>query len=307
MYYIKKKRYFVVTKAAELTLQVSFGGFFTYTRKGLRTMLEFISKSTPLNLIITGIFVLCAILIIVKTIKELSVKVGDKSVSFSSKKTQSEIVKVVTDYADFKYKIKEEQAEGVNDLHLQAKRVVQVQIDQYVKRITVDYMVALNKSGAENAGLTINIFSLLMRILYNEMYKFCMEIFERNHLKDKSDSELKELAETNYQRLADIFREFMQTNWLDVMGEYEVLHNICMAEINFVRNLMYCILASFRDLSCQKYELINTINDIDCKVRENVQNNGVLPTNAISILSDLYIPGTGLNRNSVERWLSTTK
>ena len=71
-------------------------------------MLEFISKSTPLNLIIIGIFVLCAILIIVKTIKELSVKVGDKSVSFSSKKTQSEIVKVVTDYADFKYKIKEE-------------------------------------------------------------------------------------------------------------------------------------------------------------------------------------------------------
>lgn len=270
-------------------------------------MLEFISKSTPLNLIITGIFVLCAILIIVKTIKELSVKVGDKSVSFSSKKTQSEIVKVVTDYADFKYKIKEEQAEGVNDLHLQAKRVVQVQIDQYVKRITVDYMGALNKSGAENAGLTINIFSLLMRILYNEMYKFCMEIYERNHLKDKSDSELKELAETNYQRLADIFREFMQTNWLDVMGEYEVLHNICVAEINFVRNLMYQILASFRDLSRQKYELINTINDIDCKVREKVQNNGVLPTNAISILSDLYIPGTGLNRNSVEKWLSTTK
>ena len=126
-------------------------------------MLEFISKSTPLNLIITGIFVLCAILIIVKTMKKLSVKVG--SVSFSSKKTQSEIVKVVTDYADFKYKIKEEQAEGITDLHLQAKRVVQVQIDQYVKRITVDYMGALNKSGAENAGLTINIFSLLMRIL----------------------------------------------------------------------------------------------------------------------------------------------
>lgn len=272
-----------------------------------RKMLDFITKSTPLNLFITGIFLLCAILIIVKTIRELSVKVGDKSVSFSSRKTQSEIVKVVTDYADFKYKIKEEQAEGVADLHLQAKRVVQVQIDQYVKRISVDYMSVLNKSGDENAGLTINIFSLLMRILYNEMYKFCMEIYEKNHLKDKSETELHDLAETNYQRLADIFREFMQTNWLDVMGDYEVLHNICTAEINFVRNLMYQILLSFRDLSRQKYELINTINDIDCKVRKTVQTSGALPTNAISILSDLYIPGTGLNRTSVEKWLSVSR
>ena len=270
-------------------------------------MLDFITKSTPLNLIITGVFALCIVFIIVKTIKELSVKVGDKSVSFSNRKTQTEIVKVVTDYADFKYKIKEEQAEGINDLHLQAKRVVQVQIDQYVKRITVDYMGVLNKMGGDNAGLTISIFSLLMRILYNEMYKFCMEIYERNHLKDKSDAELQDLAEVNYQRLADIFREFMQTNWLDVMGDYEVLHNICVAEINFVRNLMYQILLSFRDLSRQKYELINTINDIDCKVRKTVQTSGTLPTNAISILSDLYIPGTGLNRNSVEKWLSITK
>ncbi len=67
---------------------------------------------------------------------------------------------------------------------------------------------------------------------------------------------------------------------------------------------MFQILVSFRDLSRQKYELINTINDIDCKVRSKVQESGALPTNAISILSDLYIPGTGLNRNSVEKWLN---
>ena len=131
-----------------------------------------------------------------------------------------------------------------------------------------------------------------------------MEIYERNHLKDKSDSELKELAETNYQRLADIFRSFMQVNWLDVMGKYEVLHDVCVEEMDFVRGLMFQILVSFRDLSRQKYELINTINDIDCKVRSKVQESGALPTNAISILSDLYIPGTGLNRNSVEKWLN---
>ena len=143
-----------------------------------------------------------------------------------------------------------------------------------------------------------------MRLLYNEMYKFCMEIYERNHLKDKSDSELKELAETNYQRLADIFRSFMQVNWLDVMGKYDILHDVCVEEMDFVRGLMFQILVSFRDLSRQKYELINTINDIDCKVRSKVQESGALPTNAISILSDLYIPGTGLNRNSVEKWLN---
>ncbi len=269
-------------------------------------MSDLITQSAPVNLIITGVFILTTIFLIVRTIKELSFKFGDKSVSFSSRKAQSEIVKVVTDYADFKYKIKEEQAEGAADLHLQAKRVVAVQLDQYEKRITVDYINALNakKQACENIELTINIFSLLIRLLYNEMYKFCMDIYERNHLKDKSDSELNELSETNYQRLADIFREFMQTNWIDAMGSYDVLREVCAKEASFTKSLVRQILFSFRDLSQQKYELINIINDIDCKVREKVQNNGVLPTNAISILSDLYISGTGLNRNSVEKWLS---
>lgn len=269
-------------------------------------MSDLITQSAPVNLIIIGIFVLAVTFLIVRTIKELSFKFGDKSVSFSSRKAQSEIVKVVTDYADFKYKIKEEQSEGTADLHLQAKRVVAVQLDQYEKRITVDYINALNaeKETCENVELTINIFSLLIRLIYNEMYKFCMEIYERNHLKDKSDSELNELSETNYLRLADIFREFMQTNWIDVMGSYDVLREVCTKEVSFTKNLVRQILFSFRDLSQQKYELINIINDIDCKVREKVQNNGVLPTNAISILSDLYISGVGLNRNSVKKWLS---
>ena len=267
-------------------------------------MQDFITNSSPINLVIVGVFGLCAIFIIVKAIKELSFKFGNNTFSFSSKKTQSEVIKVVTDYADFKYKIKEEQTEGISDLHSQAKRTVAVQLNQYVKRITVDYIGALNKKRDIDTNLTINIFTLLMRLLYNEMYKFCMEIYEKNHLKDKSDSELKELSETNYQRLADIFRSFMQTNWLEVMGEYDILHEVCVTEIDFVRGLMFQILVSFRDLSRQKYELINTINDIDCKVRSKVQESGALPTNAISILSDLYIPGTGLNRNSVEKWLN---
>lgn len=268
-------------------------------------MQDFITNSTPVNLIIIGAFIIIALILILKAVKELSFKFGNNTFSFSGKKTQLEAIKVVTDYADFKYKIKEEQAEGITDLHSQAKRTVTVQLNQYVKRITVDYIGALNKKGGDiDTNLTINIFSLLMRLLYNEMYKFCMEIYERNHLKDKSDSELKELAETNYQRLADIFRSFMQVNWLDVMGKYDILHDVCVEEMDFVRGLMFQILVSFRDLSRQKYELINTINDIDCKVRSKVQESGALPTNAISILSDLYIPGTGLNRNSVEKWLN---
>lgn len=270
-------------------------------------MSNFITNSTPINLIIIGVFIFLIVLVILKTVKELSLKIGSNTVSFSSKKTQSEIVKVVTEYADFKYKIKEEQGEGIQDLHLQAKRAVTVQLDQYVKHITADYISALNKKGVGDVNLTINVFSLLIRILYNEMYRFCMEIYERNHLKDRSDSELREFSAVNYMRLADIFREFMQTNWLEVMGNYDILHNVCMAETDFVKNLLFQILLSFRELSRQKYELINTINDIDCKVRRDVQTSGVLPTNAISLISDLYIPGTGLNRNSVEKWLLSSK
>ena len=266
-------------------------------------MSEFLANASPINLIILGVFALCAIVIVVKAVKELSLKIGGNSVTLSNKKTQSEIVKVVTDYADFKYKIKDEQSEGIQDLHEQGKRGVAVQLDQYTRRLTSDYIQALNEHDTEN-NLTINIFSLMIQLLYDKMYKFCMDIYEMNHLKDKSDSELKELADMNYIRLTDIFREFMRINWFKELGDYKILHEVCVMETDFVKGLMLQILTSFRDLSRQKYELINTVNDIDCKVREKVQNTGVLPTNAISILSDLYIPGTGLNKNSVDNWLA---
>lgn len=266
-------------------------------------MLNFIANSSPINLVIVGVFLLGAIFIIVKAIKELSIKIGNKELSFNSKKAQSKVIKVVTDYADFKYKIKEEQTEGIIDIHEQAKRTVAVQLNQYIKRITVDYIDVLSKDKTKDTNLIMNIFSLLMRILYNEIYKFCMDIYECNHLNDKTDTELKELTEVNYERLGDIFRSFMCMNWIDIMGKFEVLNEVCISERDFVKGLLLQMLVSFRRLSQQKYELINIINDIDCKVRNKVQELGTLPNNAISILSDLYIPGTGLNRISVEKWL----
>lgn len=269
-------------------------------------MTDFITNSSPINLIIVGVFLLLIIFIVVKAIKELTLKVGGNTLSFSSKKTQNDIVKVVTDYADFKYKIKDEQAEGINDLHEQAKRVVAVQLDQYIRRLTSDYISMLRDTD-NDTNITVNVFSLMVQLLYNKMYKFCMDIYEKNHLKDKTDIELKELADMDYIRLSDIFREFMRVNWFDELGDYEPLHKVCVSEEHFVKGLVLQILTSFRDLSRQKYDLINIINDIDCKVREKVQSTGSLPINAISILSDLYIPGTGLNMNSVENWLNVTK
>lgn len=269
-------------------------------------MTDFITNSSPINLIIVGVFLLLIIFTVVKAIKELTLKVGSNTLSFSSKKTQNDIVKVVTDYADFKYKIKDEQAEGINDLHEQAKRVVAVQLDQYIRRLTSDYISMLRNTNSDT-NITVNVFSLMVQLLYNKMYKFCMDIYEKNHLKDKTDIELKELADMDYIRLSDIFREFMRVNWFDELGAYEPLHKVCVSEELFVKGLVLQILTSFRDLSRQKYDLINTINDIDCKVREKVQSTGSLPINAISILSDLYIPGTGLNMNSVENWLNITK
>ena len=268
-------------------------------------MADFITKSSPVNLIIAGAVVLLAILIVVKTVKELTLKFGNNTLSFSGRKTQNEIVKVVTEYADFKYKIKEEQLEGLNDLHEQAKRVVAVQLDQYIRRLTSDYIQILSEIN-NNTNITINVFSLMVQLLYNKMFKFLMDIYEKNHLKDKSDIELKELSDVDYMRLADIFREFVQMNWFSELGSYEPLHKVCVKEETFVKALVLQILTSFRDLSRQRYELINTINDIDCRVREKVQSTGKLPINAISILSDLYIPGTGLNTNSVENWLNIT-
>lgn len=269
-------------------------------------MTDFITNSSPINLIIVGVFLLLIIFTVVKAIKELTLKVGSNTLSFSSKKTQNDIVKVVTDYADFKYKIKDEQAEGINDLHEQAKRVVAVQLDQYIRRLTSDYISMLRDTN-NDTNIIVNVFSLMVQLLYNKMYKFCMDIYEKNHLKDKTDIELKELADMDYIRLSDIFREFMRVNWFDELGDYEPLHKVCVGEEQFVKSLVLQILTSFRDLSRQKYDLINTINDIDCKVREKVQSTGSLPINAISILSDLYIPGTGLNMNSVENWLNITK
>lgn len=269
--------------------------------------MELLEKINTVNLVIIAVVILAAVVIIVRTIKELTLKFGDKSISFSGSRAQNEVVKVVTEYADFKYKIKDEQADGITDLHEQAKRTVSLALDQYIKRLTSDYITYMKSGNKENFSLTINIFSLLIRLLYNKLFKFVMEIYERNHLKDRSDSELNELAELDYQRLSDIFKEFMQINWLEIMGDYSDLRAVCVKEEEFVKNLVLETLLQFRNLSRLKYELINTINDIDCHVRAQVQKTGKLPINAISILSDLYIPGTGLNQNSVEKWLCESK
>ena len=181
-------------------------GFF-YARRKEYKMTDFITNSSPINLIIVGVFLLLIIFTVVKAIKELTLKVGSNTLSFSSKKTQNDIVKVVTDYADFKYKIKDEQTEGINDLHEQAKRVVAVQLDQYIRRLTSDYISMLRNTNSDT-NITVNVFSLMVQLLYNKMYKFCMDIYEKNHLKDKTDIELKELADMDYIRLSDIFRKY---------------------------------------------------------------------------------------------------
>ena len=48
-------------------------------------MQDFITNSTPVNLLIIGAFIIIALILILKAVKELSFKFGNNTFSFSSK------------------------------------------------------------------------------------------------------------------------------------------------------------------------------------------------------------------------------
>lgn len=249
--------------------------------------------------IITGVvgFILYKIV----RVNGLAIKAGDKEINLSSR--NASIVKVVTEYADFKYKLNDELTEAKKDLHDKAKWTTNMHISQYINRLTAEYMPLLKDSNSVAREMTASVFPMLMELVRSKMFGFAMTIYEKNHLFDKTDDELRVLAKLNYGRIADIFREFVSVNWCQFLAPYEVLHNVCISLAPAAEDMMYSTLVMYRDYSRSKKEMADLMTKVDTAVRGSVQKDGVMPVNYLTVADNFYNSSSGINRDFIESFL----
>jgi len=252
--------------------------------------------------IITGVvgFILYKIV----RVNGLAIKAGDKEISLSK---NSAIVKIVTEYADFKYKLNDELSEAKKDLHDKAKWTTNTHLSQYINRLTAEYIPMLKKTNSVAREMTVSVFPMLMELVKARLFGFAMTIYERNHLFDKTDDELRTLAKLNYERIADIFREFVRINWYEFLAPYEDLSKVCKGLTSFAEEMMFSTLAMYREYSAIKKEMGDLVTKIDTEIRNKVQTDGKMPVNYLTIVDNFYNSTSGINREFIEDFLKSVQ
>lgn len=246
-------------------------------------------------------------LILYKIVKVngLSIKAGDKEINLSSR--NASIVKVVTEYADFKYKLNDELTEAKKDLHDKAKWTTNMHLEQYLNRLTSEYIPQLKRTNTVAREITVSIFPMLMELVRSRLFAFAMTIYEKNHLFDKTDEELHELAKINYGRISDIFREFVSINWYEFLAPYKGLHDACTGLEQFAEGIMYSTLVMYREYSKIKKEMADLITEVDTVIRTKVQADGRMPVNYLTVANNFYNSNSGINKALIDTFLEDAK
>ena len=238
-------------------------------------------------LIRAGVAVL-AVVILALTARNIHVKFGDKEFSFQSReKIRGEVaaqtVKVVTEYADFKYALKEERDKEIFDMHVKAKWMVTTRLDSYYQTI-IERMTPFGPNVAR-------LVSVLSEGVRSRQVEFLMSIYEQNHLGDRTDEELRIMVDERYPILGNLFRAYAQTYWIDEGCDVVELFKTFENERTGAKAVMQGLLGQFRDLSKAKADLYAKIDELDDEVRAYVLQNAKLPPDAMKRCSDIHHDG----------------
>lgn len=240
------------------------------------------------TLLIKAGAVVLAFVIFALTARNFHVKFGDKEFSFQSKeKIKGEVaaqtVRVVTEYADFKYALKEERDKEVLTMHSKAKWLVTTRLDSYYQTV-IEKMTAFGPNVAR-------LVAVLAEGVRGRQVEFLMTIYEQNHLGAKTDEELRALVEERYPILGNLFRSYAQTYWINEGCDVQELFKVFENERAGAKSVMQRLLGQFRDLSRAKAELYDRVDALDEEVREYVLKNARLPPDAMKRCSDIHHDG----------------
>jgi len=252
-----------------------------------------------LNLIIISVTTLLALGIIFLVIKEINISIGNKSISFKGAQGKT-IVKVVTDYADFKYKLRGEEEQGLKDIQTRAQRTTRNHCGILIRMITeVNYNVSQELKTPKKKALTGRILPVILSECESVVFKTMMEIFDENHLVETSDDSFLVLIKDRYKQVYLTVKSFLREFWLPDFYPYEVFEEGMKKERDNLFNLFSKVMKEFKHLATQKVMLKETIEKYDSRIKEYVLQHGKLPENCLAEVDGVYSKLTGLRKDLV--------
>lgn len=254
-----------------------------------------------------AIVIVGAVLLILKIVKELSVKIGNVAISLKGEEQKKDIVNLVFDYGAFQDQINDTRDLAVATLHKQAKRYTKLQIIQYLQRLRGEYAKILEPSASDSKQITNVIFNMFTNELKGSMFSYMIEIYERNHLASKTDSELKAMAHDHYEKLADMFKDHAASIWIPVMQPYAQVRDISLNMANFVEGLIYDMLSYYRELSETRILVYEAVRKICAGVKGAVNDKLRLPENADYIAERFFTEAGGLDEDLIAEFLNEKK
>lgn len=268
---------------------------------------DFMTSLPPLRFIFVCLLLLgvaaSVIYAIFKAIKELSLKFGDVAISLKSSEQKKDIVGLVFDFGTFQDQINDTRDLAVETLHKQAKRYTKLQLVQYLQRLRGEYAKVLEPTGSESKQITNVIFNMFTNELKSTMFGYLMDIYEKNHLAQKTEKELKEMAHDHYCKLADMFKDHAAAIWIPMMAPYSQVRDVSVGIAEFVEGLTYDVLSYYKMLSETRAEVKEVSKRIIDDVKAGVDKNLNLPPNAIYLAENFYTEAGGLDAELVGEFL----
>lgn len=257
-----------------------------------------------LILCLTSAFVVVAVIfLIIRIVKELTVKVGGVSISLKGDKQKQDIIGLVFEYGRFQDQMNDTRDLAVDCLHSQAKRHTKLQINQYLQKLHSEYTKAIEPEMSETKQITVAIFNLFTNEMKGLMLGYCMEIYEKNHLAQKTDEELRTLAHDHYEKLADLFKDQAATIWSSALLPYSQIRDISKSIAPFVEGLVFSILIYYKGLSQTRVKVYDLAREISDGVKKSVGLDLKLPSKAMYIAENFYTESNGLDVALIKEFL----
>lgn len=271
------------------------------------TFFDFVEKLGVLKFLIlcmTAAFVLVAVVyLIIKIVKELTVKVGGVSISLKGDKQKQDIIGLVFEYGRFQDQMNDTRDLAVTCLHSQAKRYTKLQINQYLQKLHSEYTKAIEPEMTDTKQITVAIFNLFTNEMKGLTLGYCMEIYEKNHLAQKTDEELRTLAHDHYGKLADLFKDQAASIWSSALLPYSQIRDISRSIAPFVEGLVFSILYYYKNLSKTRLKVYDLAREISDGVKKSVGLDLKLPAKAMYIAENFYTESNGLDIELINEFL----
>lgn len=270
-------------------------------------MLEFILNigvGKFLILCITAMVIVITVLFaVLKILNEASFKIGNVAINLKNEGQRNDIVNLVFDYGAFQDAMNDTRDLAIKNLQEQSKRYTKLQLKQYIQRLRGEYAKVLDGVKQGDKQVSTVIFNLFTKEVETAMFAYLIEIYEKNHLSEKTTEELKILSHNHYDKLADMFKDHAAAIWLPVMQPYSMVYDISMKLSQFAESIVFDVLSYYSSQSRERIRILDVARKISLGIKNSVAKSLKMPDNACYIAENFYSETSGLNKELIKEYL----